>query len=92
MFFCKNDLFMVSPGNLTMIGRTVVKFRFGWCAEWLEIILLDPIRCENVFMGFVLPRVWYFFWFLPMVFFWFLAMIAERKKNKIKPSECFFSH
>ena len=35
---------MGSPGNLTMIARTVVKFYVGWYQEWLEILILDPNR------------------------------------------------
>ena len=57
-FFEKNDPFMGSPGSLTMIARTVVKFYVGWYQECLEILILDPIRFEKVFfMVFVLPRV-----------------------------------
>ena len=90
-FFEKNDPFVGSPGNLTMIARAVVKFYVGGYQEWLEILILDPIRCENVFLWFLAFSEDGFFWFLPMFFFWFLAMLAERKKIRIKPSERFFS-
>ena len=67
------DPFMGSPGNLTTIARTVVKFYVGWYQEWLEILILDPIRCENFFYGFCPSRSMVFFWFFAHDFFWFLV-------------------
>ena len=37
---------MRSPGHLTIIIRTVVKFYIGWYLEWL--LILDPNGEKNV--------------------------------------------